>query len=189
MPRRSIAAGMAAGLAAAVILMLTIAPSGAAREDEPQEVVVTNFPDTQDVRGQVRVEGPVHQASFLALEEVEVPPVSRADVTRLIDAGVLETKGFGAVVLSLVGTVKGRMKEPGDVGVILVPDVEAVTSLVEERGLIRFPLEVKAPAVLASPWFHSDQPRYTVGFPRYRALIYNGTDTTVTLDLYAYLTN
>ncbi len=55
--------------------------------------------------------------------------------------------------------------------------------------MILFPLEVTAPGVsIDTPYFASSQPRYTVGFQAYRVLLYNTTDKTVTVNLFAYLT-
>ena len=53
-----------------------------------------------------------------------------------------------------------------------------------------FALEATATGVTGdTPYFASAQPRYSVAFPRYKILLYNTTDKTVTLDVYAYLTN
>jgi len=191
MSRMSKAAGFGLMMLAVIALLPvsgTQVGARAAGDDGVQEVIVTNFPGTQRIEGSVTVDGAVRQASFVSLEELEVPPVSRDDVQRLIDAGLLETEGFGAVVLSLTGGHKGRMKVAGNVGVILLPDVESVQRVFVDRGHMQYPLEVIAPAILDVPHFHSDQPRFVLGFPRYRVLLYNTTDTTVTVNLYAYLT-
>ena len=41
----------------------------------------------------------------------------------------------------------------------------------------------------ASPYFASTANRVLIGFPRYRTYFYNTSDKTVTVNLYAYLTN
>ncbi len=47
-----------------------------------------------------------------------------------------------------------------------------------------------APSVSgASLYFASEPQRFTVGFPRYRVLVYNTTDKTASVSLHAYLTN
>ena len=40
-----------------------------------------------------------------------------------------------------------------------------------------------------TPYFASSQPRFTVAFQAYQVYLYNTTDKTVTVDLYAYLTD
>jgi hypothetical protein len=60
----------------------------------------------------------------------------------------------------------------------------------DEQGLIYFALEVNAAGIKPqSAYFASTQPRYRIGFQSYDILLYNTTDKTVTVDLYAYLTN
>ena len=55
---------------------------------------------------------------------------------------------------------------------------------------MQFTAEVAAPGVsVAAPYFASNQNRAPVAFPRYRAYFYNSSDKTVTVNLYAYLTN
>ena len=185
---------IAAAILAVSMFLVSERPSGAAADDDPQKVEVTNLPDVQRVEGLVGVDGPVRTATFAAIEEVEVPPAARAHVTRLIDGGTLATDGFGTVVLSLTGGFKGKLTQPGTVGAILVPDTEAIGRALEEKGQLQFPLEVKAATAMpapnfVTPYFSSDQPRHVVAFPRYRVWFYNDTATTVTVNLYAYLAN
>jgi len=150
---------------------------------------VTNLPETQRIEGMVSVTGPVKHAALVMIAEVEVPPVPRDDINRLIDAGTVSTEGFGAVVLSLTGQSKGQIRAAGEVGAILVPDVGPVSRALQETRQLQFPLEVKAGAGADATFFSSDQPRYVVGFPEYRVMLYNTTDKTVVVDLFAYLTN
>lgn len=150
---------------------------------------MTNFPMTQRVNGAVAVEGVVHQAALTSLREIEVPPVAPTDVRRLIDGGVVPTDGFGAVVLSLAGQPKGMVRQKGQVGAILFPDEEPIVHTFEEKGLIQFPMEVRADVPVSAANFNSDLQRNMVGFPRYRVMLYNTTDRTVSVDVYAYLTN
>lgn len=169
----------------AVVLLLP----AASNSEEPQLVVVTNFPATQRVNGAVAVEGVVHQAALTSLREIEVPPVAPSDLRRLVDGGVVPTDGFGAVVLSLAGQPKGMVRQKGEVGAILLPDEEPIVRAFEEKGQLQFSMEVRAEVPAAAPVFSSGQPRHVVAFPRYRVLLYNTTDRTVSVDLYAYLTN
>jgi len=78
----------------------------------------------------------------------------------------------------------------GAVGAILVPEEETITTAFDEDGQIQFPLQVSA--VLTSlplRSFASQQERFTVGFPKYRVHLYNTTEKTATVSLFAYLTN
>ena len=180
---------IAAATLAVSMFLVSERPSGAAADDEPQKVEVTNLPDVQRVEGLVGVDGPVRTATFAAIEEVEVPPASRENVTRLIDGGTLATDGFGTVVLSLAGGFKGKLLHVGAVGAILVPETEPIARVLEEKAQLQFPLEVKAATTTSAPYFSSDQPRHLVAFPRYHVWFYNDTGTTATVNLYAYLTN
>ena len=79
----------------ALVFLLAAGPDS----EGPQQVVVTNFPETQRVNGAVAVEGVVHQAALASILEIEVPPVAPTDLRRLVEGGVVRTDGFGAVVL------------------------------------------------------------------------------------------
>ena len=171
-----------------IAAFLRLAPIRAAGEDEIRPVLVTNFPETQKVAGAVSIEGPLRQAALAHIADIEVPPVRPDDPRRLVSAGVLTTDGFAAVVLSLSGSTKGRAPKAGEVGALLVPDEEPILRVLDEQGLLQFPLEVKAPVALNTAIFSSSQERRVVAFPRYRILLYNTSDRTMTVDLFAYLT-
>lgn len=180
------------GLAAAALaigLTLVLTPVGQVASQSIREVFVVNFPDPQRVEGEVSLKDPVPMSRFVAFREVTVPPVRPEDTTRLIDAGALDTDGFPAVVLSLHGEVKGEVVKAGEVGTLVVPDEEAIRRAFDERGVVHFALRAAAGNVSsATPFFASDQPRYRVGFSRYRVLLYNTTDKAVTANVFVYLT-
>lgn len=174
---------------AATFLFLT-AISGDAVSQRITEVFVANFPDVQRVEGRIAIDGPVLLSELKRFEEIVVPPVKPTDTTRLVDAGTLVTDGFPNVVLSLHGLVKGKVNTPGDVGALLIPDEESIRIAFDEDGLAHFAMHVTAPSVRSTtPFFASNQPRHRVGFHSYRVYLYNSTDKTVTVNLYAYLTN
>ncbi len=180
---------MIAALSLGVSLFLVSAlPQGAA-DDETLKVEVINLPSVQRVEGLVGVDGPVRTATFAAIEDVLVPPASREHMTRLIAGGTLATDGFGTVVLSLAGVFRGRLTHAGAVGAILVPETGPIAQVLQEKGALQFPLEVKATTTATFAYFSSDQPRHVVAFPRYRVYFYNDTATTATVNLYAYLAN
>ncbi len=172
---------------AAVSLLV---PVGTAVSRELADVFVTNFPAVQEVDGTVKVEGPIRNATLVRFEDIIVSPVRRSDTTRLIDGGVVVTDGYPYVVLSLAGQIKGEVTRPGSVGAILIPDESKVDNAFNERGYTMFPLEVESSVISGNTaYFDSQQPRHVVGFPRYQIKLWNTTDKTVEVDLFAYLTN
>lgn len=176
--------------AALLFGMLVLGPVGTAVSQDLQQVFVTNFPSVFNVDGTVALKGPIKTASLSSIQDIIVSPVNPKDTLRMIQAGTITTDGFGAVVLSLTGQIKGEIVRTGTVGAILIPDEEPVARAFDEKGAIQFPMEVMAVGVSgASPYFASNQPRYMVGFSRYRVLLYNTTDKTVTVSLFAYLSS
>ena len=187
MPRR---VPLVALVLLALPLLLLFLMGSAASNDEIQSVFVTNFPSPQRVAGSVSVEGTIRHASQRRFADLTVPPVNPSETSRLISAGVLEADGFTAVVLALNGASKGRGLKPGVVGALLLPDEESVLRAFEEEGKWEFPLEIKTAAFAGtSPYVSSDAQRFEVGFPRYRVWLYNTSDRTVSVNLYAYLAN
>lgn len=179
-----------AALAAGILLSLPLLLAAAERaSQEIQQVLVVNFPKTQTVSGTVAIREPVPLAALAAVKEIGVHPVNPRETSRLVDAGTIATDGFAGAVLSLAGQTRGDVTRSGSAGAILIPDEEPILRAFEERGEILFPLEVAAAVSAgASPLFASNQPRVVVAFPRYRVFLYNTTDKTVSVTLYAYLT-
>jgi nitrate/nitrite transporter NarK len=187
MLRRSV---IAIPLLVAAAGVLFLAPTGELVSQAVRQVFVTNFPAVQEVEGAVAIEGPVHLSRSVKFEDITVPPVMRQDTTRLVEAGVLETEGFPDVILSLHGVVKGHVGRVGTVGAVLIPDETTIQEAFTEQGMLHFFLETAAGDVSSkTPYFASTQPRYTVAFSRYRILLYNTTDKTVSASLFAYLTD
>jgi hypothetical protein len=177
-------------LLVAASLALILSPPGAAIAQEVRSVVVTNFPKVFNISGTVTVEGPVKQSKYVALRDVVVPPINPKDTVRLIQGGIVESDGFAGMVVGLQGQTKGEVYRSGAVGVILLPEEEAIVKVYEEKGQTPFAFELTAGSVSgASPYFASSANRVQVGFPRYRTYFYNTSDKTVTVNLYAYLTN
>lgn len=177
-------------LAVAALAGFVLSTPAAQVTEGIREVFVTNFPDVQNVKGEVSIKGAVRLAELTSFENIIVPPVRRGDTTRMIEAGTLFTDGFPNVVLSLHGQVKGSVLRKGSVGAILIPVQEMIQLAFNEQGLMHFALEVAAADVSSdTPFFASTQPRHTVGFNAYRIFLYNTTDKTVTANLFTYLTN
>ena len=171
------------------VLVLLVLGADVATE-AVRQVFVVNFPEVQKIEGTVEVEGPVRQSRLIKFEDVVVPPVERTETTRLVEAGFLETDGFPDVVLSLHGVVKGHVAREGTVGALLIPEERTIREAFDEQGMMHFFLETSAGGVShRTPYFASTQPRFTIGFAKYRVLMYNTTDKTVSASLFAYLTN
>lgn len=176
--------------AAAAFVVLALSPAGRAAADGVQSVFVTNFPHIWNVEGTVALRGPIRTAQLVGRRDVTVPPVSTKDTQRWVDGGTLEPDGFTHMVVSMTGQIKGEVVRPGLVAAVLVPDEESIVRAFEEKGELQFALEVTASGVsAASPYFASNQPRFQVGFPRYKVYFYNTADKAVLVSLYAYLTN
>jgi hypothetical protein len=179
-----------AGAALGAVLLLSQAPAPRSSAEDVDQVIVTNFPKVQQVEGSVRVAAPVPQSELVRRLDVIVPPVDRASTTQLADAGIVEAAGFTHAVLSLRGEVQGNLMQPGTAGAILVPLEDPVLRALQEEGHFEFALEVQAPVTREHHGtFASDQPRFALGFPRYRLLLYNTSDRSVEADVYVYLTN
>lgn len=171
-------------------LIFILTPTGKTLGNELSRVLVMNFPDIFQVEGQVKIEGPVKLSELVTFNEIIVPPVEPNDTTRLVEAGTLVTAGFRNAVLSLHGQVKGSVKNTGSVGAILIPKQANIQLAFNEQGQFHFAMEVSASGVSSrTPFFASTQPEYPIGFQAYEVLLYNTTDKTVTVDLFAYLTN
>lgn len=180
---------VALALLSSVFLLGQISPVNG-QDEEIQRVLVTNFPDLQQVAGTVSVEGPVRHSTLQRVRDILVPPVEPKETGRLIDGGVLMMDGFTSAVLSLNGQAKGKILRSGTAGAILIPEEETVTRAFEEEGMAQFSLEVSASISSGSSRSFASTPvRLTVGFPRYRVHLYNTSDKTVTVALFAYLTN
>ncbi len=183
MRRGTMAALGALAVLAAVPLVFSQSGSSAL-----QRVWVENFPDVQRIVGSVTVDAPIPQAKFVPAQETLVTTAPPENTTRLIPGGTIDTLGFSEVVLSLSVQTKGDMPRAGRIGAFLVPDVPPIQQAFAEQGAIQFPLEVNvAVSPGASVFLASNQPRFQVGFPRYRIYYYNTTEKAVTANLYAYL--
>lgn len=174
----------------AIVVAFALWPTAADMVRNVTEVFVTNFPDDQKIHGSVTVDNPVRLSKQLTMQDFIVVPVLPDQTTRLIDAGTLETDGFSNVVFSLVGMTKAQVDQPGEVGAILIPDQETVQNAFHEKGQFLFPMTVTAEAGASkSPYFASNQPKFRIGFSSYKVFLFNTTNKSVEVDLYAYLTN
>jgi hypothetical protein len=178
-------------LTAVVVLafVLLLLPAGSRAADESSRPVrVINFPPLFKIEGQVEIPQPVPHSALQRVKDVTVPPVEPAETGRLIDGGTIDASGFTTAVLSLSGRATGVLRS-GVVGAYLVPEEEAITKAYDEDALLQFPIEISAPLQTSTYRLTAmQQSKAGLGFPRYRVRFYNTTDRTVTVTLYAYLT-
>jgi hypothetical protein len=178
-----------AGLVLVLMLLFLALPATGDADEAVRPVRVLNFPGVQKIQGEVTVPVAVPHASLVRLRDITVPPVEPTERGRLIDGGLVAAEGYTGVVLSLSGRAGGRALRSGSVGAYLIPDEETVMQAYEEDGILQFPLEISAPLTQGTFRMHaSQQERQTLAFPRYRVRLYNTTDKTVSVNLFAYLT-
>jgi hypothetical protein len=173
---------------APLLVSLPLLAAAAATAQAPLPVEVTNFPALQKVEGRVAVPEPVPHARLAMSDEVVVPPGVLRNRGQLVEAGALDVTGFTRVVLSLAVELRGSTPKPGQVGVVLLPDVGPLVAAYQEDGVLPFALETH---VAITPGCedrcYSGQLEVRLGFPRYRLLFYNTTDRSYAARLYAYL--
>ncbi len=170
-----------------MIVGLALAPALA---DEPQAVVVTNFPEVQKIDGAVSISGPLATASLRRQGGIVVSPVSRAAALNQSPQWTVDTDGFTSLVVSLVGEVQGQVTREGNLGVVLVPDDDLIVRALRQDGAVLFPLETKVPIPAEAPaWLGSESERFNIAFPRYRVYLYNTGDKSISASVYVYLTN
>lgn len=126
---------------------------------------------------------------FVSFERVFVPPVQRADVGQLVDAGTIRTDGFSELVFSIGGEFKENVPDSGTIGVVLIPDHEVFEHLLRSEGEFAFPLEIKTEiGRLQRAIFISDQQTAKVAFPAYRVYLYNETTSAARVSVFIYRT-
>ena len=129
-------------------------------------------------------------SALVSFESITVPPVARGDANELIDAGFLDVEGYREVVLSIGGELKKASAPGGSIGVLLLPDGANFEFLRRNERQYPFPMEVKVGIQPnAAPVFFGESSVARVAFPRYRVLLYNETDRTATVSLFAYRSN
>lgn len=134
-----------------------------------------NVADAQETRA----------SGIVAFENVSVSGADRNDVSKLTDAGVVSTEGSSAIVVNVVGEMRGRADKEGAVGVLLLPDVAPLGDAFRTKRVLLAALEVSARVSAGeSNYFMARQQRFDVGFPRYRLLLYNSTGAAVTASVF-----
>lgn len=157
---------------------------------ETQNVHVENFPETQQVKGTVAVDGAVSHIRFDSRNNIVVPISRRTEMTELAFAGTVDAGAFTLVTISLQGEMKGGSFAAGSIGVLLIPDEEPILRAFREGRLIQFAIENACPLKPGDPiHFSAEQVQHRLAFPRYRIYLYNTTNKTAEANLYLALTN
>jgi len=125
--------------------------------------------------------------ALVSFETITVPPVGRGEPNELIDAGILDVEGYREVVLSIGGELQKASVPGGSIGAILMPDRASFEFVRRHERLYPFPMEVAVDIAPNAPLvFLGEQVTARVAFPRYRVLLYNSTDRTAKVSLFAY---
>lgn len=157
---------------------------------ETLDVRVNNFPETQQVKGAVSIDGTTSHAKSFKKEGIVVPTSRRNEPSELVFAGVVETDGFTSVTINLQGEVKSGSFTPGAIGVLLIPDEEPVLRALREAKRIQFSIESAARLNSGdSSFFNAEQVQQRIAFSRYKIYLYNTTNRTAEANVYLYLSN
>lgn len=128
-----------------------------------------------------------YDGDLAAVRRVAVPTTPRSNTAQLVDGGVFVCDGYKSVVLNLAGEIKDSVPKAGKIGAILVPEVDPFTQAFQRLGLLPVTIEID---VTLKPggtgYYMADPKRADVGFPRYRVLFYNETNSAVTASLFVY---
>jgi hypothetical protein len=128
--------------------------------------------------------------SLIGVRGISVSTCHRTDVRSLVDAGTFDADGYCGLVLNLAGQMKGADDAGGDVGAILIPDVAPFDQAHANMGLLPASIEISVHvSSRSSPYFMAKQQRADVGFPRYRVLLYNETNSPLGVSFFVYRTH
>lgn len=176
----------------AVLTLAAVAGLGSAGFVGYQELTrtfVVNLKDPHPIEGKVNVETPIPHSATQSLFDVVVAPAPRDEPSLWTEAGTLETDGFTSVVLSLLGQFRGNPSGPGSIGIVLVPEDENVLRALGE-GEVHLALEAVAETVPDRRlYFSGSRANLSIGFPRYRVFLFNTTDRSAAVNIFAYLTH
>ena len=84
--------------------------------------------------------------------------------------------------------MEGAATTKGVIGAVLIPDISPYDYAFKTLGLLPAIMEVTTPLESGQQYFMTKQARFDIGFPRYRVLFYNTTNTAVRLAIFGYRT-
>ncbi len=166
-------------------LLAFVISSPQAHSAESLDVRVNNFPETQQVKGSVTIEGATRTVKR---EAILVSTSRRNELSELVHAGVIDTDGYTSISVSLQGEVKSTTFLSGTIGVILIPDEEPVLRALKEARQMQFPIETVCKIKSGdSEYFSAAQYDQHVGFSRYKMFLYNTLNRSAEVNVYLYL--
>ncbi len=172
------------------VLLAIMIQSPLAIASQPTEVHVDNFPETQQIKGSVSIDGPLIHSQFVKKEGLLVPISRRGETSEMFHGGIVDAEGFTSIAISVQGEVKSSSFISGSIGVVLVPDEEPVLRALREAKRIQFPIECVALIKSGdSSFFSADQVVARVTFPRYRLYLYNTLNRSADANVYIHLSN
>ncbi len=188
MTRRAMSGAVLLVLGALLLARISTVGAEAQTGGDVSRSLVVNLESPHPIRGVVTVNMPIPHSAMARVENLVVGPASRDETNLWVDAGRLETDGFTDVVLSVHGTLKGNPSVPGALGVVLIPEEEAILRAFAE-GEVHLPLQTEAGLAGGAFYFSGSSPSLPIGFPSYRLYLYNTTDRSASADVFAYLTH
>jgi len=151
------------------------------------DVQVVNFPATQQVKGSVSLDG---MTKFISKERVLVPPSQRAELAEMVDVGTIEMDGYSSLVISLYGEMRSDVFSPGTIGVLLIPQERSILRILRDAKRTIYPIEATANTKSGdSIYFESEQVQQRIAFSQYKIFIYNTTNKQAEANIYFYLSN
>ncbi|MHB8844450.1 MAG: hypothetical protein ACYC7L_06830 [Nitrospirota bacterium] len=170
------------------VFIAPVLPAAPVYSAETQNVHVDNFPETQQIKGSVSIDGPVSHVQFIKKEALLVPPARRAEASEMTYAGTVSAEGFTSITLSLQGEVKSGSAGTGVIGVVLIPDEGPILRAFREAKLVQYAIECVCKLKSVDPiYFSGEQVQQRLSFPRYHIYLYNTTGKTVEANLYMTL--
>lgn len=161
-----------------------------AESSQPLDVNVKNFPETQQVKGTVFIEGTTSHSKFIKREAILVPPSRRSELSELTFSGIVETDGFTSISINVQGEIKSASFISGAVGVLLIPDEDPIIRAFREAKRVPFSIEIAANLKSGeTSFFDSEQTHNRIVFPRYKMFLYNTTNKAAEANIYLYLSN
>lgn len=174
---------------ASLTAFVTLLLAGVFGVQELTRTFVVNLKDPHPIEGKVTVDEPIPHSAMQSLPDVVVAPAPRNEPALWTEAGTIATDGFSSAVVSFQGQFRGNPASPGTVGVVLVPQEEDVLRAFSE-GEVHLSLEALAEGVPdGRAYFSGSRSGLAIAFPRYQVYLYNTTDRSASVNLFAYLTN
>ncbi len=154
---------------------------------ELTRTIVVNLENPHPIVGDVAVPTPIPHSDMAAMVDVVVAPAGRTQTSLWTEVGSITTEGFTSAVLSLHGQLRGSTGGGGSVAVVLVPEEENILRALIE-GEVHLELEAIAnPVPEDAMYFSGSRAGLPIAFPEYRVFLYNTTDRSASVDVYAYL--